>query len=224
MTSAQQKAWLWFGASLALMALVLLLAAGTVRYWHAWACLGVTAAANLPLTRYIAGNPRLLESRMRAGPSAERRPIQKLIVLCVMLPALAVLIVPGLDRRFGWSHVPAWLAVVGDALILLGMALAYRVFRENAFGSATIEIGAGQRVVSTGPYAIVRHPMYASAALYFIGMALGLGSWWGLVPALLAVLGLVWRLFDEETFLAENLPGYPDYCARVRRHLIPGIF
>ena len=102
--------------------------------------------------------------------------------------------------------------------------MVYRVFKENSFGSATIEIGKEQKVITPGPYAIVRNPMYLCAAVYFIAMSLALGSYWGLIPAVLTILGLVWRLFDEEKFLAQSLPGYPEYCAKVRWHLIPGIF
>ncbi len=109
-------------------------------------------------------------------------------------------------------------------MILAGMWMVYRVFKENSFGSATVQIATDQRVISTGPYAIVRNPMYASAAVYFIGTSLALGSFWGLMPSVLTILGLVWRLFDEEKFLSRNLPGYTEYCAKVRWRLIPGIF
>jgi protein-S-isoprenylcysteine O-methyltransferase Ste14 len=104
------------------------------------------------------------------------------------------------------------------------MWMVYQVFRENSFGSAKVEVQQDQRVISTGPYAIVRNPMYASAAVYFLGLSLALGSYWGLIASFLTLLGLVWRLFDEERFLAQNLPGYTDYCAKVPWHLIPGIF
>jgi protein-S-isoprenylcysteine O-methyltransferase Ste14 len=172
----------------------------------------------------ITRDPILLENRASGGPTAEQRPIQRMIVLCAGLPAIAAFIVPGLDHRLGWSSVPLGLSLVGDLFILVSMGMVYRVFRENPFGSATVEIRKDQRVISTGPYAIVRHPMYASAAVYFVGLSLALGSYWGLAPSLLTILGLVWRLYDEETFLAEGLPGYAEYCAKVRWHLIPGIF
>jgi protein-S-isoprenylcysteine O-methyltransferase Ste14 len=104
------------------------------------------------------------------------------------------------------------------------MMMVYSVFKENSFGSATVEVVKDQKVISTGPYAIVRNPMYSCAAIYFIGLSLALGSYWGLIASTLAILGLVWRLFDEEEFLAQNLPGYTEYCTKVRWHLIPGIF
>ncbi|MGA9048492.1 MAG: isoprenylcysteine carboxylmethyltransferase family protein [Dehalococcoidia bacterium] len=218
------QVWLWLIVCFVLIAFALFLSSGTFNYWQAWIYLAVGALSSAPLTLYITKDPILLENRTKAGPSAERRPIQKIIVLFAGLPAIATFIIPGLDHRFGWSSVPSWLSIVGDLLIIVAMWIVYRVFKENSFGSATVEIGKDQKVISTGPYAIVRNPMYSSAAVYFIGMSLALGSYWGLIPAVLTVLGLVWRLFDEEKFLAQNLPGYQEYCAKVRWRLIPGIF
>jgi protein-S-isoprenylcysteine O-methyltransferase Ste14 len=218
------QVWLWLIVCFVLIAFALFLSAGTFNYWQAWIYLAVGALSSVPLTLYITKDPILLENRTKAGPSAERRPIQKIIVLLAGLPAIATFIVPGLDHRFGWSSVLSWLSIAGDLLIIVAMWIVYRVFKENSFGSATVEIGKGQKVISTGPYAIVRNPMYSSAAVYFIGMSLALGSYWGLIPAVLTILGLVWRLFDEEKFLAQNLPGYREYCAKVRWRLIPGIF
>jgi protein-S-isoprenylcysteine O-methyltransferase Ste14 len=224
MKNPRVKAWLSLIVSSAIIGLALFLSAGTIRYWQAWVYLGVGAVSSVPLTLYIVNDPILLQNRTKAGPAAEQRPTQKIIVLVAGLPGIATFVVPGLDHRFGWSSVPPWLCIAGDLLILLGMWMGYRVFKENSFGSATVEIGKDQRVISTGPYAIVRNPMYSSAAVYFIGMSLALGSYWGLIPAILTILCLVWRLFDEEKFLAENLIGYREYCANVRWHLIPGVF
>ncbi len=224
MKNPKVQVWLWLIVCFVLIAFALFLSAGTFNYWQAWIYLAVGALSSVPLTLYIIKDPILLENRTKAGPSAEQRPIQKIIVLCMGLPAIATFIVPGLDHRFGWSSVPSWLSIVGDLLIIVSMWMVYRVFKENSFGSATVEIEKDQKVISTGPYAIVRNPMYSSAAVYFIGMSLALGSYWGLIPAVLTVLGLVWRLFDEEKFLAQNLPGYREYCTKVRWRLIPGIF
>jgi protein-S-isoprenylcysteine O-methyltransferase Ste14 len=224
MKNPRVKAWLSLIVSFVLIGLALFLSAGTIQYWQAWVYLVVGAVSSVPLTLYIVNDPILLENRAKAGPAAEQRPTQKIILLVTGLPGIATFAVPGLDHRFGWSSVPPWLSVAGGFLILLSMWMVYRVFRENSFGSATVEIAKDQKVISTGPYAIVRNPMYSSAAVYFIGMSLTLGSYWGLIPAILTTLGLVWRLFDEEKFLAENLPGYRQYCAKVRWHLIPGVF
>jgi protein-S-isoprenylcysteine O-methyltransferase Ste14 len=224
MNNPKAKIWLWLTASFVLIALALFISAGTISYWQAWVYLGVGAASSVPLTLHILKDPIQLENRTKAGPAAEQRPIQKIIMACSGIPGIAAFVVPGLDHRFGWSSVPPWLSIVGNILIIVAMWLAYRVFKENSFGSATVEIAQDQQVISTGPYAIVRNPMYSSAALYFIGLSLALGSYWALIPAILTILGLVWRLFDEEKFLAQNLPGYMDYCAKVRWHLIPGVF
>jgi protein-S-isoprenylcysteine O-methyltransferase Ste14 len=136
----------------------------------------------------------------------------------------AMYIVPGLDRRYGWSRVPSWLCVAGNLLIVVSMWMVDRVFKENSFGAATVQVIEGQKVISTGPYAIVRNPMYSGAAVYLVGLALALGSYWTLIAAVLVILGLVWRLFDEEALLRRELPGYVEYCAKVRWHLIPGVF
>jgi protein-S-isoprenylcysteine O-methyltransferase Ste14 len=224
MKNAKAKVWLWLIISSALIGLALFLSSGTINYWQAWVYLGVGAASSVPLTLHIINDPILLENRTRAGPTAEQRLIQKIVVGCLAIPGIAVFIVPGLDYRFGWSRVPSWLSIIGDILIIVAMWMGYRVFKVNSYGSATVEIRQDQEVISTGPYAITRNPMYSSAAVYFIGMSLALGSYWGLIPAVLTILGLVLRLFDEEKFLAQNLPGYTDYCAKVRWHLIPGVF
>lgn len=224
MKNPKAKMWFEVVAISILITLALFLSAGTIDYWQAWAYLGVSGVSSVLLILLISKDPILLESRTKAGPTAEKRTIQKIIVLCAGLPAIAAFVVPGLDRRFGWSNVPSWLSILGDLLIMVAMWMVFRVFKENSFGSATVEVAKDQRVISTGPYAVVRNPMYASAAVYFIGMSLALGSYWGLIASVVTILGLVWRLFDEEKFLAKNLPGYAEYCAKVRWHLIPGIF
>lgn len=224
MKDQRTQAWLASAVVFVFMWLALFLSAGTIRYWQAWVYLGVLAASSVPLMLYMISDPVLLANRMKFGPAAEQRPLQKIIVASAGIPAVAAFIVPGLDRRFGWSDVPPWLAIAGDLLVLLSMWMVYQVFKANSFGSATVDIVKDQSVIDTGPYAIVRNPMYSSATLYFIATALALGSYWGLIPSALTILAFIWRLFDEEKFLTQNLPGYAAYCAKVRRHLIPGIF
>jgi protein-S-isoprenylcysteine O-methyltransferase Ste14 len=216
--------WLKLVVTVVLMGLVLFLAAGTFNYWQAWIFLGVGAVANAILTFSITRNPTLLENRSKYGPAAEKRTIQKIILVCVAIPGIATFIVPALDRRFGWSHVPFGLSIAGDLLIPAGLWMVFRVFKANPFGSATVQVTNDQKVISTGPYATVRNPMYASAAVYLIGVSLALGSYWGLIAAILTIFGLVWRLLDEEKLLAQDLPGYTEYCAKVHWHLIPRVF
>jgi protein-S-isoprenylcysteine O-methyltransferase Ste14 len=224
MKNPKVKMWLVLVMTSVLIGLVLFLGAGTIHYWQAWVYLGVVVVSSVLLTLSVIEDPILVENRTTFGPTAEKRIIQKIIVLCSGIPATATFIVPALDRRFGWSTLPSWLSIVGDLLILVGMWMVFRVFSENSFASANVRVAYNQKVISTGPYAVVRNPMYASAAVYFIGTSLALGSYWGLIASVLTILGLVWRLFDEEKFLAQNLPGYAEYCIKVHWHLIPRIF
>jgi len=137
---------------------------------------------------------------------------------------IALLVVPAFDFRFGWSAVPLSVVAVGDILVAVGFYFIFLVYRENTFASATIEVAENQKVVSTGPYALVRHPMYASALLYLIGTPLALGSYWGFLAFLFMMSFLIWRLFDEERFLAKNLPGYVEYQRQVQYRLVPNVW
>jgi len=145
-------------------------------------------------------------------------------MLCTSIGFIALLVVPALDHRFGWSTVPLGVVVAGNVLAAIGFCVIALVYRENTFSSATIEVAEDQRVISTGPYAIVRHPMYAGGSLYLLGTPLGLGSYWGLVPIAATMPFLIWRLFDEEAFLVRNLPGYAEYQKRVRHRLVPFVW
>jgi protein-S-isoprenylcysteine O-methyltransferase Ste14 len=207
------------------MGLLLFVPAWTVHYWQAWTYLsifiGATALTTLDLLRR---DPALLERRMTGGPTAEKRPAQRLIMLAVSAGFIAMLVVSALDHRFAWSAVPLGAVVAGDLLVAIGFGLILRVYRENTFTSATVEVAANQTVVSTGPYAIVRHPMYASGSLYLFGTPLALESYWGLVPVAAMMPFLIWRLLDEERLLARDLSGYTEYQKRVRYRLLPRVW
>jgi protein-S-isoprenylcysteine O-methyltransferase Ste14 len=219
------RAWVSLVALAAIMAVVLFVAAGTVRYWQGWVYLAVFIGASLLTTiDLLARDPALLERRMRGGPTAEARPIQRIIMLGASIGFVLLLVVPGLDRRFGWTSVPLVGVVLGDLLVAIGFYGVMRVYRENTFTSATIEIAADQYVISTGPYSIVRHPMYASASLYVVGTPLALGSYMGFVAVAIMLPFILWRLLDEERFLTANLPGYVDYRRRVRYRLVPFVW
>ena len=219
------KAWLSLLALAVGMGLLLFLPAGTIRYWQAWLYLSVFTGATLLLTLYLVKrDPVLLERRMSGGPTGEKRATQKLIMLFVSVAFTALLVVPALDRRFGWSDVPPGLVILGDLLVVTGFYLIFLVYRENTYASATIEIARGQKVVDTGPYAVVRHPMYAGGLLYLGGTPLALGSYWGLLAFALIVALIVWRLLDEERLLAGELPGYREYRQRVRYRLAPFVW
>jgi len=215
--------------ALAIFALVLAAAifsvAGTLEYWQAWTFLLVYFAASLAIVIYLAKNsPELLERRLTGGPRYEREPAQKIIMSDVSFGFVALILVPALDRRFGWSETPGWIAPSGDALVLLGWLAMFLVLRANPWAASTIQVAKSQTVVSSGPYAFLRHPMYAGALIMLLGIPIALGSWWGLLPLALIYPALVWRLLEEETFLEKNLPGYADYEATVRWRLIPMIW
>ena len=142
----------------------------------------------------------------------------------VSLGFIGLLVVPALDHRVGWSQMPPYLALAGDGLVVFGWLAIYFVFRENSFTSATVELAPDQRVISTGPYARVRHPMYAGALVMLLGIPMALGSWWGVLVVAVILPALIWRLLDEEKFLARNLPGYVDYQEKVRYRLITGLW
>jgi len=179
MKNLSSKAWLALAVLVAVMGLLLFLPAGTVHYWQAWMYLSIFSGASVLTTLYLMReDPALLERRMSGGPTAEKRPVQKFIMLCTSFGFIALLLVPAFDHRFGWSAVPLGAVLAGELLVAIGFYLIYRVYRENTFTSATIEVTENQTVISTGPYAIVRHPMYASASLYLLGTPLALGSWW----------------------------------------------
>ena len=225
MKALSAKAWRGLGILALTMAVILFGAAGTIAYWQAWAYLAAFFVPAISITLYLIENdPALLERRANAGPTAEKEPAQKVIMSLAMIGFIGLITVPALDHRFDWSTVPVNLVLIGDLMVILGFYLVFLVYKENSFSSATIEVAPDQKVISTGLYAVVRHPMYAGSLPMLIGIPLALGSYWGLLALAAMMPALIWRLLDEERFLAKNLPGYRDYCAKVRSRMIPGIF
>jgi protein-S-isoprenylcysteine O-methyltransferase Ste14 len=207
------------------MAALLFIPPWTLDYWQAWTFLAVYFAASVAITLYLMKkDPQLLARRMSGGPAAEKEPAQKIIMSLASLGYIGLLVVPALDRRFAWSHMPPCAALAGDVLVGLGFLGVFFVFRENTFTSATIELAPDQKVISTGPYALVRHPMYAAGLVLLCGIPIALGSWWGVLVFAAILPALLWRLFDEEKFLAKNLPGYLEYQSQVRYRLIPRVW
>jgi protein-S-isoprenylcysteine O-methyltransferase Ste14 len=217
-----RKAWLGLFVVQAVFATMLFGAAGTLAYARGWTVWTLILLCNLAITAYFLRNDRgLIERRIKAGPAAETDPSQRVIQRFASVGICTLIIVSGLDRRFGWSFQPASVAILGLAMILAGYAIIFLTFRENSFASGVIEISRGQQVVDTGLYAIVRHPMYSGALLGLVGLPLALGSWWGLTASAFLVGVLVARLLNEEAYLAANLPGYREYMARVLHRLVP---
>jgi protein-S-isoprenylcysteine O-methyltransferase Ste14 len=225
MTAVNRKAVAGFVFLLAALAAALFGPAGSFGYWQAWVFLAVFAAAGAAVTVDLARrDPALLARRVHAGPAAEPTPRQKWIQGLASLVYLALFVVAGLDHRAGWSHVPVAAVIAGDALVVLGMFVVHRVFRANTFTSAVVDVDREQQLVSTGPYAVVRHPMYAGALVMMVGVPIALGSWWSLVPVGAMVAVIVARLLDEESLLADRLPGYPEYRSRVKHRLVPRVW
>src|SRR6516162_6656246 len=201
---------------------IIFIPAWTLAYWQGWVFFLTISISTALATIYIAlHDKKLLESRLHGGPTAEETSAQKIITAIGSLVFVAAIVVIVFDHRFGWSPaVPAYLSILGDALGALGILVYLIVVRENRYAAGVVQVVEGQTVVSTGPYAIVRHPMYAGALLVLVGAPLALGSWWGLLFAPLFVGWIAWRLLNEEKFLRENLPGYIAYAHEVRYRIV----
>ena len=165
---------------------------GTLHDGRAWAMLAMFFGCAGIITVWLWFRDKaLLERRVKAGPGSEPDPMQNVVQALAGLVFLATFAVPGLDRRFGWSQAPLAVSLAGDGMIAVGFLVAFLTFRENTFTAGTIEVAEGQHVIDSGPYAVVRHPMYAGALVMIAGIPLALGSWWGLIPAALLVQVLV---------------------------------
>jgi protein-S-isoprenylcysteine O-methyltransferase Ste14 len=225
MNSLKRKVVIGFGRRLILASALLFIPANSLAFPQAWAFLAVYFLPQAFMVSYfLRTDPKFVERRLRLGPGAETRPRQKLVMVLLMICFCLCVIIAGFDHRFGWSQIPAVVVIAADVVILIGIAIQFYVFIENSFASATIEIAAEQRVIATGPYAFVRHPIYSGVLLADCCIPLALGSWWALAPALAKVLVIVLRLLDEEEFLRRDLSGYAEYCEKVPRRLVPGIW
>lgn len=207
------------------LGILLFLPAGTLHYWQAWVFIIVFMALVSGIGLYLAvKNPALLERRKRFGPTKEQSAVQKVVISIGVLSLLGVFLFSALSHRFLWSPVPTYLSIAGDVLVALGLVINIVVFKENSYGGAAIETVEGQRVISTGPYAFVRHPMYAGVLIMVIGIPLALDAWWSLVIIAVSLPAFIWRILDEEKFLGKDLPGYSEYTQTVRYRLVPYIW
>jgi protein-S-isoprenylcysteine O-methyltransferase Ste14 len=192
---------------------------------RAWVYLGLFAGSTALITAYLARyDPALLKRRIRAGPGDENAPLQKAVQGVANVAFAGMFVVASLDHRFSWSHVALALTLAGDLFVLLGFLLVFAVFRENTYTAGVIEVAPDQTVVTTGPYAIVRHPMYVGALMLLAGTPLALGSWWAFCFFVALKIVIVVRLLHEEAFLTSHLPGYAEYRRTVRYRLLPGVW
>jgi len=225
MSPVVHQAYIGLIRTVTIMAALLFVPAGSLRYVRGWIFLAVVALFSLAVILYFDSRDEgLLQRRMKNGPIDETRMSQKVIQSVTAIFGLALLVLPGLDWRWQWSQVPAAVSGLGFAGIVCGFAIVFLVFRENSFASGIVEVTSDQKVISSGPYHYVRHPMYVGGCLLFLSVPLALGSWWALMPAVVECAMIVVRLLDEERFLRDKLPGYSAYCETVRYRLIPGLW
>lgn len=205
-----------------MLGICLFVPAWSLYFWQAWVYIIIFCSSAALITIYLwKKDPELLARRINAGPGAEKERTQQIIQVFASIFFLAVLIIPSFDHRFGWSNVPLYIIILGDILVALGYFLIFLVFKENTYAAATIKLSTDQKVITTGPYSIVRHPMYSGTLIMLLGTPLSLGSWWGLLMFIPFTLIIILRLLDEEKFLSENLSSYDEYCQKVRYRLIP---
>lgn len=220
-----KRIWLRQSLFIPIFLILLFAPAGTLDYWQAWAYGILFTVTSVGIGLYFAKyHPDAFARRVDVGPVAEKEPTQKIIMTLVLIGFVLLIAVPGLDRRWHWSDVPAWLAVLANILVALGLLGTAVVLRQNSYAASTVRVEAGQPVISTGLYGIVRHPMYSSALLLIIFTPLALGSYWALLSVVPLIGVLAWRLLDEERVLKRDLPGYTDYCRQVRYRLLPGLW
>ena len=219
------QSWRRLAGFLVFLAVLIFLPAGSLAYWQGWLFLAVFAGCCAFTTAHLLKrDPALVARRLHVGARAEKEPAQKRIQRVAGLCVCGLYAVSALDHGLGWSQVPTLIVLAGDLAVIAGFGVMLRVFRENSYAASIVTVEAGQRVIATGPYARVRHPMYSGALVLFLGTPLALGSWWGLLLCLPLIAVLIARLDHEEQFLMRNLSGYSDYRKQVRMRLIPGLW
>lgn len=212
-----------FGIGVIALCAIFFIPAGTLRYWQAWLWLGVVLIPLLAVGTYLfLKDPALLERRMH---TRETEKPQKLMVKLSLIWFVLAFLIPGLDRRFHWSRVPTEIVWASALLVFIGYLMVVLVLRENSYASRVVEVMEGQKLIDTGPYAVVRHPMYLGSMILYAFTPLALGSYWAVLPMWLFILILViLRIPNEEEVLKRDLPGYEEYMQKVRYRLLPGIW
>jgi protein-S-isoprenylcysteine O-methyltransferase Ste14 len=218
-----KRKMLWvFPLAVVVTGLMLFLPAGSLRYWQAWMFLATLFSPVFFVVSYfLTRDPGLLARRLQVK---EKERQQQVIVKLANLAFFLGFLLPGLDHRYGWSGVPAWACVLADALVFLGYVIVFFVFRENSYTSRIVEVVEGQKVVTTGPYSLVRHPMYAGVVLMYLATPIALGSFWALAFFVPVIVLIVVRALDEERVLVRDLEGYKEYTQMVRYRLVPRVW
>lgn len=216
------KIFFIFILAFVVLAVFFFVPAGSLQYWQAWIFCAVTLIPAFFVSNYfLKVSPEFLERRMKFK---EKEIKQKIIIKIANIIFFLGLLIPGFDYRFGWSDVPVWLVLVSDAAILLSYFLVFLAFKENPFAARTVEVFKGHRVIDTGPYAVIRHPMYAGIIPMFLFMPLALGSFWAFIPFIPVCMIIILRTLNEEKVLKRDLPGYIAYCKKVRYRIVPFIW
>jgi len=204
------------------LGILILVPAGTFIFWQVYVYLAVLVIPMIfVLFYFFKKDPLFLERRTRAK---EKEKTQKIIQIVFSVIFLSGFVIPGLDKRFGWSDIPINIVLITDIIILLGYLLIFFVFRQNSYASRIVEVDKSQKVISTGLYSFVRHPMYLGVLIMYIPTPVALGSYWGLIPMATIPLAIVFRILNEEKVLSNDLPGYKEYCKKTRYRLIPLIW
>jgi len=198
---------------------ILFIPAGSIGFWNAWLFMGILFIPMLFVIVYlITRDPELLFKRMN---TSEKEKTQKKVVLLTSIIFLSAFIIAGLDYRFQWSKVPLLVVVISSFIVLMGYIMFFMVMRQNSYASRVVEIQDRQKVIDTGLYGFVRHPMYSAAILIFMFMPLVLGSFYALIPLIIFPLQMSTRMKNEELILEKGLDGYIEYKKKVRYKIIP---
>ena len=225
MDSSVRTAWIGLVRLIFILALLLFVPAWSLDFWQAWMYIALFLGWTVFVTAYLIKYDRsLLEKRLSAGPQAEKEKAQKIIQSLASFFTIFLIVLPGFDHRLHWSEVCLPLILGAELVFVGGYVLAFLALRENSFASSTIEIQAEQRIIESGPYTVIRHPMYTGAILMSMATPLALGSWWSLPAAIPIVIVICARLMQEEKLLLRDLPEYKEYCKRTRFRLIPFVW
>lgn len=222
MKSLIKKIIIMFSLVPIILGLLILIPAGTFNYWQVYLYFIILLVPMIfVLFYFLKKDPVFLERRTKAK---EKEKEQIIIQIVFTLIFVSGFVIPGLDKRFGWSNVPVLIVIIADIVIFLGYLLIFFVFKQNSYASRIVQVEKDQKVISTGLYSIVRHPMYLGVIIMYIPTPIALGSYWGLIPMATIPLALVLRIMNEEKVLCKDLPGYKDYRQRTRYRLIPFIW